>query len=260
MSAAALGRTQLEIDGDGAPVVFIHGLAGTSNFFQPLLSAFGGFRCIRPDLPGSGRSPRPHAALSIDLFVETVGEILRSVAGAPAHLVAHSMGTLIAQHVVVRWPESVRSLTLFGPIAEPAESARERLRERARLARQDGMVDIAEALSQAGLSTASRTGAPIAVAFVRESYMRQDAEGYAQSCEALAGARGADTRLIRCPTLMVTGDEDAIAPPGAVQALAERIKGAKVKVLHRCGHWTTIEAPSDCAKLASEHVRAHALA
>ena len=259
MSSAALGKTLLEIDGDGAPVVFVHGLGATSNCWQALLGAFAGFRCIRPDLPGSGRSPRPAAPLTLDLFVDVISDVIRLVGGAPAHLVAHSMGTLVAQHVAVRAPDSVCSLTLFGPIGEPADAARERLRERARTVRQAGLLGVADAVVAAGLSSASKSANPLAGPFVRELHMRQDAESFAQTCEALAAARGADLRALRCPTLLVTGDADAIAPPTAVQALAEKIRGSRVKVLSRCGHWTPIELPTDCARLASEHVRAHAV-
>jgi pimeloyl-ACP methyl ester carboxylesterase len=56
----------------------------------------------------------------------------------------------------------------------------------------------------------------------------------------------------------VTGEDDPIAPSGAAQGLAERIKGAKLKTLPRCGHWTPIEQPKECARLAAEHIRAHA--
>jgi pimeloyl-ACP methyl ester carboxylesterase len=57
--------------------------------------------------------------------------------------------------------------------------------------------------------------------------------------------------------LIVTGDEDAVAPPSAAQAIADKVKGAKVKVLEHCGHWTPFERPRDCARLLSEHVRAN---
>ena len=71
MTGAALGRVMIEIDGEGPTIVFVHGLGGTSNSFQMLLGALSGFRCVRPDLPGSGRSPTPFGALTIDGFVET---------------------------------------------------------------------------------------------------------------------------------------------------------------------------------------------
>ena len=51
--------------------------------------------------------------------------------------------------------------------------------------------------------------------------------------------------------LLVTGDEDGVAPPQAVRAMAEKLHGAKstrVVVLPRCGHWTPIERPEECAR------------
>ena len=257
MTSAAVGRTQIEIDGAGSAILFVHGLGGTSNSFQMLLGGLGGIRCIRPDLPGSGRSPRPFAPLSIDMFVETIAEIIEKLGGGAVHLVGHSMGTLVCQHVAVRQPEFVKSLSLFGPIVEPSETARQRLKDRARTARQDGMIGIADAAATGGTSATSRNANPLLAPFIRESHMRQDPEGFAQTCEALASAQAADLRFLRRPTLIVTGDEDTVAPPSAARALADRLKGAKLKVLEHCGHWTPFERAQDCAKLLSEHVRAH---
>ena len=53
--------------------------------------------------------------------------------------------------------------------------------------------------------------------------MRQDADGYARSCEALADAPPAAVERIEAPALLVTGDEDTVAPPQAVRAMAERL-------------------------------------
>ncbi len=170
-------------------------------------------------------------------------EIIDKVGGGPVHLVGHSMGTLVCQHVAARRPECVKSAALFGPIVDPAEAARQRLRERARDARQDGMIGIADAAAVGGTSSTSRNANPLLAPFVRESHMRQDPEGFAQTCEALADATAADLRFLRCPTLIVTGDEDAVAPPSAAQALADRIKGSKLKILEHCGHWTPFERP-----------------
>ena len=258
MSGESLGRIALEIDGDGRPIVFLHGLGATSSSFQPLLDALGGFRCIRPDLPGAGRSARPYAALTMDALVQSTLDIVRLVAGGPVHIVAHSIGTLVAQHAAIAAPDAVLSLTLFGPIGEPTDPARERLRERARLVRQDGMVAVADAIAAAGLSSATKFGNPVAFAYVRESHLRQDGEGFAQSCEALAAAKGVDLRAVRCPTLLITGEDDPVAPPNAAQALADKIRGAKLRILARCGHWTPLEQPKECARLASEHIRASA--
>ena len=117
------------------------------------------------------------------------------------------------------------------------------------------MCTVADQLTGNALSTATANENPVAVAFVRESHMRQDAEGFARSCEALAQAERADHRLIDCPTLIVTGDEDAIGPASVAQELADKIGNAKTVVLHRCGHWTPIEKSKECGRLLSDFVR-----
>jgi pimeloyl-ACP methyl ester carboxylesterase len=253
-----VGSMRLEVAGDGRPVVFIHGLGATSSSFQPMLTEFSGFRCIRPDLPGSGRSPRPSEPVTMAGLVDAVIELMKAAVGAPAHLIAHSMGTLVAQHVAARAPETLASLTLFGPIGEPSDAARERLRDRARLVRRDGMIAVADVVAAGGLSSGTKETNPLAFAFVRELHLRQEAEGFAQSCEALAGASAADHRAIRHPTTLVAGEDDSVAPPTAAQALADRIKGARLKVLPRCGHWTPLELPRDCSRLALDNIRAAA--
>jgi pimeloyl-ACP methyl ester carboxylesterase len=79
--------------------------------------------------------------------------------------------------------------------------------------------------------------------------MRQDADGYARTCDALAEAQAADVSRIACPTLLVTGDQDIVAPPQAVRALGERIAGSQIEVLRGCGHWEPVEKPDECIEL-----------
>jgi 3-oxoadipate enol-lactonase len=244
-----------EVAGNGAPVIFVHGLGGSSNSFQTLMPALSGYRCVRPDLPGSARSKLPHEKLTIDWLAHTIIETAQNLAACPGHLVGHSMGTIICQHIAALVPDAILSMTLFAPILEPADAARQRVRERAQLARGQGMCVVADQVVEAGLSSNTKASNPLAAAFVRESHMRQDAEGFAQTCEALASATAADLRLITCPTLLVTGDEDKVAPPSAVQTMAEKIKDSRVKILDRCGHWTMIEKPNECSKLLSEFLR-----
>jgi pimeloyl-ACP methyl ester carboxylesterase len=51
--------------GEGRPVAFVHGLGTTSMIYQPLVEALGaGYRTIRFDLEGHGRSPLPEFPLS----------------------------------------------------------------------------------------------------------------------------------------------------------------------------------------------------
>jgi 3-oxoadipate enol-lactonase len=224
MTTSIVERMAVEVDGSGEAVVMVHGLGGTSNTFTPQMEVAGRLRTIRPDLPGSGRSPA-NGSISIQGFVDRVVAAARTLGVERAHFVGHSMGTIVCCHIAVQHPGLVRSLALLGPVLTPPDFVRKALRERAQKARAEGMAPIAD--------------------FVRESVMRQDAEGYARSCEALASAEPADIGRIKCKALLITGDEDAIAPPSGMRAMAERMEAAQTMVLGRCGHWTGIERTRD---------------
>ena len=254
MTLHLFDRVAVECEGEGEAVVCVHGLGGSSNTWTPLMSALARHRVVRIDLPGSGRSQRVEGPLSIARFVEVAVQACERLGIASAHWLGHSMGTIVCQHLAAQCPRLVRSLALYGPLAEPTESARAGLRARAAQARggAPGLHDIA-------LSADTREHQPVVAAYVRDGLMRSDGEAYARSCEVLAAAQAAPAQQIRAPVLLVTGDEDAVSPPQAVRALAERLSAARLVrsvVLPRCGHWTPIERPAECAREWREFVAA----
>jgi 3-oxoadipate enol-lactonase len=249
-----IDRMAVEDEGEGDAVVCVHGLGGSSNSFTPLMPALPRHRVVRVDLPGSGRSQQAEGPLSMARFVDALVTVCSRLAITRAHWIGHSMGTIVCQHLAASHPKLVRSLTLFGPLAAPTDTARAGIRARAVKAHSEGpagMQAITETLLQAALSNDSRQRLPLAVAFVRESLMRQEASSYARNCEALADAQAAEVSQCALPLLLVTGDEDGVSPPQAVRALAERFHSAastRVVVLPRCGHWTQIERAEECAR------------
>ena len=245
-------RLAIEVEGDGEPVVMIHGLGGTTNTFTPLLPAFARHKRVRFDLPGSGRSSRVEGPLSIEIFLQAVAKAMAAAKVEKAHVVGHSMGTIVAAHFAAAEPNAVKSLALFGPLLAPPDQARTNIRARAHKARAEGMRPVADALVQASTSNETKQKRHAAVAFVRESLMGQDPDGYARSCEALADMQAADTSRITCPTLLVTGDEDVVSPPQTVRMMGQKISGSRVEVLRGCGHWTPVEKPDECIELLKQ--------
>lgn len=250
MATQLIQGLAVEVAGEGDAVLCIHGLGGSSNVWTPVASALQGFRRIAPDLPGSARSELPSGALSIDGMVQTLAALARTLELTSVHVVAHSLGTIVAQHLAVAHPQLVRSLALFGPLVAPPDAGRPGIRARAQLARQGipAMQEIADAIAQGATSKQTKDERPAVLAAVRELIMRQSSEGYAQSCEALAAAHSAALERIQVPVLLVTGDQDGVAPAANVEAMAQRLADATMVVLPGCGHWTTLEQPVRCAQ------------
>jgi len=82
MTTTLVKNVVVEVEGgEGQPVVGIHGLAGSSNNWAPVLPSFEGMKVIRLDLPGSSRSGLPAEALSIDLYVDSIAAVLAELQG-----------------------------------------------------------------------------------------------------------------------------------------------------------------------------------
>ena len=235
--------------GEGPAVVMLHGLGGTSNTFEPLMDSLDGYRVIRPDLPGAGRTALRTSAATVQQLARAVTDGLAGIGVRRAVIVGHSMGTLLAQHMAISAPQRVRGLVLFGAITEPPDAARLALQHRAATALQEGMAGIADLVANGSLSARSKSDNPALVALVRESLMRQTAAGYAAHCKALMQVRAFDPLRIKAPVQLVTGVEDTVAPVAMAQALNTALPFSTLEQLPGVGHWPTIEAPEDCARI-----------
>ncbi|WP_314178554.1 alpha/beta fold hydrolase [Streptomyces winkii] len=234
----------VEIEGEGPAVLFVHGLGGTSNFFQVQADALSGSHTvIRVDSAGAGRSATA-GGISIESHADDLSGVLDQAGVASAHVVGHSMGTLVVRDFTRRYRDRVSSLTLLGAVREPAEAARQAQRDRAAVLREKGTAAVAPGVVANALSETTRAEKPEVAAFVRELIMRQDPEGYARNCEALADATDPGPVDPALPLLLITGDEDKVGPPEASRELASAHGSATVDVLPRVGHWTAVEAAS----------------
>ena len=261
MSLHLIQGVAVEDSGSGPAVVCVHGLGGTSNTWSAMQSAFEGLRWIRVDMPGSGRSALDVSAVRIEDMVSCLQTVCKALGITQAQWVAHSMGTIVCQHLTVTSPALVKSLVLFGPLMSPADAAREGLRKRAENIQKEGLAGmqaVADQLLATAVSSHTKVNHPSAYACVRESLMRQTPKAYAAHCLALASAQAAAVEQIQAQTLLVTGDEDLVATPDSVRAMARRMQHARCVVLNRCGHWTPIEKPHECVRETRDFLKRHA--
>ncbi|XP_022773600.1 probable lysophospholipase BODYGUARD 3 [Durio zibethinus] len=104
-------------------VLFIHGFISSSAFWTETLfpnfssTAKSTFRLLAVDLLGFGRSPKPNDSLyTLRDHVDTIEKsVLEAYRVKSFHIVAHSLGCILALSIAVKHPESVKSLTLLAP-------------------------------------------------------------------------------------------------------------------------------------------------
>jgi pimeloyl-ACP methyl ester carboxylesterase len=79
MSLHLVHGVAVEDSGTGPAVVCVHGLGGTSNTWTSLQTAFEGFRLIRVDLPGCGRSSGDTKDISVQDMVNCLQIVCRTL-------------------------------------------------------------------------------------------------------------------------------------------------------------------------------------
>ncbi|RXT02284.1 alpha/beta fold hydrolase [Ammoniphilus sp. CFH 90114] len=239
-------QVNVEARGSGEAVVFVHGLGGDLNIWHSQVNVCSrSMRTITYDLRGAGKTDVHPPEYSIDLLVEDLKSVLDNESIESAHLVAHSMGTLIVEHFAVRYPEAVKSLTLVGGFTEPPEGARKALGDRSTVVREKGMEAVADAILEGGFSSYTKHSNQAMLGMVRSLLLSNDPEGYAALCRALADARSIKHQEVSVPVLLIVGDEDKTTPLAMSKALYKNFPNAELVVLPNCGHWATLESADE---------------
>jgi len=103
--------------GAGAPLVFLHGIAGDHLYWKGQMRAFARrFRCLAPDNRDAGQSGPAVAPYTIGDLAADVAALLDTLGLPEAHLVGLSLGGMIALELAVAYPSRVRSLFLVGTV------------------------------------------------------------------------------------------------------------------------------------------------
>lgn len=228
-------------------LVLLHGIGSTALGWQSQLHAFAGRRVLAWNAPGYGESkPLPSAQPLAQDYAQALLALLDSEGIRETALVASSWGTPIAIALALLQPGRITHLVLSGPSAGygdlPSLQRSELLAARGVRAR---TVGISAMLAQ----DAPRLVAPGLPAAGHQQLVlaRQGVtlDGYLQALHALFAAEAPNgLREVACPTLIIYGEEDAIAPPPAhALRLAEALPSAQLHAFPQCGHLPHVEHP-----------------
>lgn len=263
-------RHKVTGDGDGPPLVLVHGLMTSSYSFRYVLEPLGRrYRVFVPDLVGAGLSDKP---LDFTYSVENVARFLaayiRSVSREPVYLVGNSLGALYALRALMldgpRPPLARRFLlmhapgyplvrtrllsTIFatrglGPAAAAlvARSAhrfpRAFVAKNVHYARKDMMSE--EECAEYGRLFETLDGSRVFAKILEESL---DPEEHGRIIAELR-ARKASRETLACPIKVLYARKDVMVPPSFGPRFHADLPGSELVWMHDASHLLQVDAP-----------------
>jgi 3-oxoadipate enol-lactonase len=235
-----------EIQGEGPPIVFVHGLGATSNVWHAQRMTLSKYcQVIVYDRSGSGRSQKARDGYSIDAWTDELAGLLDHLAVPSAVVVGHSLGSMVAQRFAGKYPQRTKALVLAGAEAELGAEEKKALTERARTIEVHGLMAVVGPWLTAVLSAATREANPALAGLAREMFLSNDATTYARHCLALRdGDVRSDHARIVCPTLLMIGDQDLVTPLSWQRQIAAGIANSRIHIIPNTAHMTMLESPA----------------
>jgi 3-oxoadipate enol-lactonase len=235
-----------EVNGQGQPIVFIHGLGSSACDWEMQVPVFSKqYQVVTFDLRGHGKSGKPRGPYSISLFSTDTAELITGLGLAPTHVVGISLGGMIALQLAVSAPDLVKSLTVVNAGPEfVVRTAKEYLQvlQRQVIVRLLGMRRMGEVLSKRLFPKPGQQ--ELRQLFV-ERWAANDPRAYRDAMQAIVGWSVTDhLNSIQCPTLVIAADQD-YTPVATKEAYVARMPHAELVVISDSRHATPVERPEE---------------
>ena len=247
-----------EVTGQGEPLLFIHGLASSSRSWKKQVPLFSQhYRVITFDIRGHGRSDKHIEPYSIELFAADTEELLRALRISSAHVVGFSMGGMVAFQLAVDVPELVRSLVAVNCCPEGSmrtfnngvECFKHLVGLQINGIRHKRQNNGGEPLTTSGQERLHQS--------VIQRMAVTNKLAYANALGALIKWSVADRMdTIKCPTLMITSDEDFV-PVSIKEGYASKMPCAELVVINNSRHSTPRERTEEFNAILLEFVSKH---
>lgn len=245
--------------GAGPPLVFVHGAAGDSRFWQPQIAALADeFTAVAWDEPGAGRSSDVPAGFGLADYAECLADVIGALGLGAAHVAGLSWGGTVVLELYRRHPELVATLIMIDTYAGWKGSlATEEVRSRVAAARRM----LAAPASEFDPTLPGLFAGEPPIEFV--ALLEQIAAAvrpHSLETQLLVMA-DADLRdllpQIAVPTLLIWGELDVRSPLSVARQFEQAIPDTTLVVIPGCGHVSNLEAPDQVNDAIRDFCRAH---
>lgn len=244
----------IDLQGDGQPILFIHGFPLDRTMWRQVMATLTGFRRIAPDLRGLGMSDAPES-YSMAEYADDLAALLDALGVSQVVMCGLSMGGYVAFEFLRRHPARVRALILANTRAEADDEAGKRRRgEMIALVEREGPVALADVLLPQLLAPANLTAMPHVAQHLRAMIGSSSVKGIVGALRAMRDRPDYRSLLgqIRVPTLVITGRDDQLIQPAISRALANAVRGAQFTSIPDAGHVPPLEQPIATSRVIAE--------
>ncbi|MFX1258117.1 MAG: alpha/beta fold hydrolase [Promethearchaeota archaeon] len=252
-----------EVHGDGTPLVMIMGLSANIDWWNPVLleASSKNFKTIIFDNRGAGRSDAPDIEYSIKMFADDTVGLMDALDVEKAHVLGASMGGMIAQELVLNYPERVEKLVLCctscggSKSIPPSPEVMELLMRDTKGLTQE---EIARGVIPLLYTEEFIEGNPDYVEETVQNILKHLIQEYALQRQIKAIMRFNTARRLKkinTSTLIVNGKKDILAPPQNAEVLAKLIPEAKLLLLDNSAHSLFQPEPEKLAKKILEFLK-----
>ncbi|AEW02812.1 alpha/beta hydrolase [Niastella koreensis] len=224
-------------EGEGEPLILLHGLFGALSNFGDLISYFKNHnKVVVPLLP----------LLDMDLLHTSVGGLQKFVHKfieyqdyQNVHLLGNSLGGHVAILHVLKQPERIKSLILTGSSGlfengmgdtYPKRGDYDYIKKKTELTFYDPKIATKELVDEVYEIVNNRLKAIKIIALAKS---------------AIRNNLGEDINQIKQPTLLIWGNNDAITPPFVGREFHRLIPNSELHFIDKCGHAPMMEVPEE---------------
>ena len=237
------GKFKYLEEGQGEPLMLLHGLFGALSNFMPLIEHFKhSYRVIVPMLP----------LLELDLLHTSVGGLQKFVQKFIEHrnyndinLLGNSLGGHVALLHILKNPERIKTLVLTGSSGlfengmgdtYPKRGDREYIRKKTELTFYNPAMATEELVNEVFEITNNRLKVIKIIALAKS---------------AIRNNLGEELNEIKQPTCLIWGNNDTITPPFVGKEFNRLIPNSELCFIDKCGHAPMMEVPQEFNKLLS---------
>jgi|TARA_B110000977_G_scaffold197853_1_gene281441 pimeloyl-ACP methyl ester carboxylesterase len=248
-----MGETAFADVGAGSVVVLVHGLGLNQAMWQWQLPALKkGYRVITYDLLGHGDSAKPSGPYHMVQMVDQLCQLIDDLGISRCALIGFSLGGLIVQAFTLAHPDRISALAILHAAHGRTPDQRASILHRVAQCRVDGPgATVSDALSR-WFSTEFAKKNITVLEKIRLWVLANDPLIYPELYQLLAEADiGLEDSVasIKCPTLVMTGDEDYGNSAEMAQRIAFTIPNAQLEILKGLRHMALAEDPEQVNRL-----------